>query len=125
MGMSRTSSFWPAYHPILTEDLGMIHPAVESKLSELAALCRRFGVRRLELFGSAAEGRFDPRGSDFDFLAEFDPAICGGYADRYFGLLTELERLFARKVDLVDTTALKNPYFIRRIEQSRTLLYAA
>ena len=39
---------------------------------ELQALCRRFHVRRLDLFGSAARGDFDPVRSDIDFLVEFD-----------------------------------------------------
>ena len=46
-------------------------------------------------------------------------------ADRYLGLLTDLEDLFGRPVDLVMTAAVKNPYFLRQIQSSRTLLYAA
>ena len=48
-----------------------------------------------------------------------------GYADAYFGLKEELERLFGRPVDLVSLASLSNPYFIREIEASRRLLYAA
>jgi len=39
-------------------------------------LCRRYGVRKLELFGSATDGAFDPRTSDLDFLVDFDPGYC-------------------------------------------------
>ena len=39
---------------------------------ELRAVCRRFHVRRLDLFGSAARGDFDPLRSDVDFPVEFD-----------------------------------------------------
>lgn len=92
---------------------------------EIAALCRRFGVRRLELFGSAARPDFDPTASDVDLLVELEPPPGMGYADAYFGLKEELERHFGRPVDLVSLAALRNPYFIREIEASRRLLYAA
>ena len=98
---------------------------VEQRQSEIAALCRRFGVRRLELFGSAARADFDPKSSDVDLLLELEPPPGLGYVDAYFGLKEELERLFGRPVDLVSLASLRNPYFIREIEASRRLLYAA
>lgn len=98
---------------------------IEQRQFEIAALCRRFGVRRLELFGSAARPDFDERASDVDLLVELEPPAEMGYADAYFGLKEELERLFARPVDLVSLASLSNPYFIREIEASRRLLYAA
>jgi predicted nucleotidyltransferase len=97
---------------------------VGSKQDRLEALCRQFGVKRLELFGSASDGRFD-EGSDLDFLVVFDPSVGGSRADRYFGLLEALESLFSRPVDLVELEAIRNPYFRESIERSRTLLYAA
>ena len=98
---------------------------VESNRGEIERLCRRFRVRRLELFGSAAGGDFDPSRSDLDFLVEFEQLAPGEYADTYFGLLDALRDLFKINVDLVTISAVKNPYFLKRIEQSRTLLYAA
>jgi predicted nucleotidyltransferase len=101
---------------------------VANHQKELAALCERFGVRRLEVFGSAAEkagGRFDPSRSDLDFLVDFAPASPAQMADRYFGLLEELGTLFGRPIDLVMTAAIRNPYFLQGIQPSRTLLYAA
>lgn len=93
--------------------------------SELEALCRRYGVRRLELFGSAAAGQDRPGQSDLDFLVEFAPVLPGGYADAYFGLLESLEALFRRPVDLVVASAIKNPYFREAVERTKALLYAA
>ncbi len=92
---------------------------------ELEALCRRYGVRRLELFGSAATGLERLGESDLDFLVEFDPLPSGGYADAYFGLLESLEALSGRPVDLVVTSAIRNPFFLQSVERTRTLLYAA
>jgi hypothetical protein len=98
---------------------------IEDNREALQDLCRRFRVRRLELFGSAASGGFDQESSDFDFLVEFHELRHDEYADTYFGLLEELKRLFERDVDLVMVSAVKNPYFRESIERSRTLLYAA
>lgn len=98
---------------------------VEQRQAKIAALCRRFGVRRLELFGSAAGPDFDPAGSDIDLLVELEPPPGLGYADAYFGFKEELEQQFARPIDLVSLASLRNPYFIREIEASRRLLYAA
>lgn len=102
-----------------------MQPFIERELTEIAALCRRFGVRRLELFGSATRPDFDRSTSDVDLLADFDPPPGASYADAYFGLKEELERLFERPVDLVSLGSLRNPYFVREIEASRRLLYAA
>lgn len=98
---------------------------IERYRAELEALCRRFGVRRLELFGSAAAGGFRPDTSDLDFLVEFEQSGAPGYADRYFGLLESLESLFGRPVDLVVASAISNPYFKEMVEKTRELLYAA
>lgn len=92
---------------------------------EIAAICRRYHVRRLDLFGSAAGADFDPGRSDVDVLVEFDLDPAGPTIDTYFGLKNSLEALFERPVDLVTLGAVKNPYIRADIERSRQLLYAA
>ena len=98
---------------------------LESKREQIAALCRRSRVRRLEVFGSAATAAFDAQTSDLDFLVEFYPLGPGERADAYFGLLEDLQELLQRPVDLVMLRAISNPYFRRAIEQTREVLYAA
>jgi len=98
---------------------------VEAHLAEIDALCRRFAVRRLALFGSATNERFREGESDLDFLVEFESTDAPGYADRYFGLMEALQALFGRSVDLVVESAIQNPYFRESVERSRALLYAA
>lgn len=98
-------------------------PAFDLRQSELSALCRRYGVRRLELFGSAATGAFDPALSDVDFLVDFDDDPSGLF-DRYFGLKESLEALYGRPVDLVSSGSLRNPYFIAAVNETRRLVYA-
>ena len=100
-------------------------PAVEERADDLKRLCLTYGVRRLDLFGSASTGLYDPDESDLDFLVEFQPAALNAYADAYFGLLEALSRLFGRPVDLVVESAIKNPYFLQAVEQTRIPIYEA
>jgi predicted nucleotidyltransferase len=89
-------------------------------------LCRRFHVRRLDLFGSAARGDFDPERSDIDFLVEFDREHAEALAfETYFGLKAALEALLGRPVDLVEPSAVRNPYLKASIEGSREPVFEA
>jgi predicted nucleotidyltransferase len=93
--------------------------------SELEELCIAFGVRRLELFGSASRADFDLAHSDVDFLVEFAEIHPLGAFDRYFGLKEGLERLFQRTVDLVEEKAIRNPYFRQAIDRDRMVVYGS
>ena len=83
---------------------------------ELRDLCRRFHVRRLDVFGSAARGDFDPARSDLDFLVEFDAGAPDALSLKaFFGFKEALERLFGCSVDLVDRKAIETSRnYIRR-----------
>ena len=97
---------------------------VNEKRREVAGLCQRFQVERLDLFGSAADGDFRPESSDLDFLVRFaDRQPTGAYADRYLDFADALERLFQRPVDLVTEQSIRNPYFRRVVEASRQAIY--
>lgn len=98
---------------------------IQAKQEELTSLCRRYHIRRLELFGSAAAGVFEPASSDLDFLVEFEELDPPAYADASFGLQESLSALYQRPVALVIPAAVHNPYFLRSIERNRALLYAA
>ena len=103
----------------------VISPAIVVDDYKLAALCKRYRVARLELFGSGTNDRFKPDASDLDFLVEFRAMPPAEHADAYFDLHDELERMFRRPVDLIELTAIHNPYFLESIEQTRVVLYAA
>jgi predicted nucleotidyltransferase len=92
-------------------------------LNKVSELCATYGVRRLELFGSASRSDFDLDNSDIDFLVDFVEIHPLGAFDRYFGLKEGLEQLFQRSVDLVEAKAIKNPYFKQAIERDRVLVY--
>ncbi|MBI3777190.1 MAG: nucleotidyltransferase domain-containing protein [Gammaproteobacteria bacterium] len=102
-----------------------MHQIINTHRKELDELCRLFQVRQLTLFGSAATDEFEPGRSDLDFLVEFQLLNPVRRADAYFGLLLALEDLFQCKVDLVEEGASQNPYFLRAVNQTRALLYAA
>ena len=89
---------------------------IAEKRDALAALCRRYGVKRLEVFGSAARGaEFDPATSDYDFLVEFEPRSDVTPRDRFLGLADALEKLMGRPVDLVERKAVEaSRNYIRR-----------
>ena len=92
--------------------------------NELTQLCRKYHVRRLDVFGSAATGEFESS-SDIDFLVEFDNKVNQRRFDNYFDLHRALEKLFARPVDLVEPGGLRNPYFIRQVNQTRKQVYVS
>ena len=95
---------------------------IEPRRADIAAICARLGVRRLELFGS---GTWSSAPRDLDFLVDLGDRPPAEYAAAYFDLREALETLFARPVDLVTPAGLANPYFRQRVEQEKTLLYAA
>ncbi len=101
-----------------------MHPLVAAKRAEIEALCRRYKVSRLELFGSATGPAFDPARSDLDFLVTFAEPGPDDRFDAYFGLMESLQTLFNRPVDLVFNKPFTNPYFQRTVDATRTLIYA-
>lgn len=102
-----------------------MHELVESRLAQIEALCRALGLRRLDLFGSAAQGTFDVASSDVDVLAEFAGGADFDYLGTYFALKEGLEQILGRPVDVVSATSIRNPYFREQIMRTRELLYAA
>ena len=99
---------------------------IEMRRRDIAELCRRFHVSRLEVFGSAARGSdFDPARSDVDLLVTYEPSTSRRTLEEYFGFREQLEALFGRSVDLVMAGAVRNPYVRADIERSRELVYEA
>jgi predicted nucleotidyltransferase len=105
--------------------VGAVGPFIQDRLRELGEVCSRRCVRRLALFGSAATEHFDPTASDLDFLVEFAPLSPAEYAANYFGLQEDLERLFGVAVDLVELAPIRNPYFLKVVQETQVPLYAA
>jgi predicted nucleotidyltransferase len=103
-----------------------MHPLIEQHLDAIRALCREFGVARLEVFGSVVTGDFDPARSDVDFIVEYpDGYEFGPWGSRLFDLEDRLATLLDRNVDLVMTSALRNKWFKREADKTRRVLYDA
>ena len=101
-------------------------PAIADRREEIAALCRRYHVRRLDVFGSAARGHdFVPETSDADFLVEYDPAHAPPAFADFLALRSALSALLGRSVDLVMAGAVRNPYIRAAIERSREPVHEA
>lgn len=107
----------------------MIHPEVQKHIPEIQALCREFGISRLEIFGSAVTGEFDPETSDVDFLVTYpDGYDFGPWGERYVRFADNLESILGRRVDVVMDRAFrrkKNPYFQKSVNASRKAIYDA
>lgn len=92
----------------------------------IAALCREFGIRKLEVFGSAVTGAFDPDHSDVDFIVAYPPNYdFGPWLARFQELEEALADVLGRDVNLVMTSALKNRWFEREAARTRTVIYDA
>jgi uncharacterized protein len=91
-------------------------------MDKIRALCMTHNVKNLFAFGSVCTDRFNDR-SDVDLLVTFNPMDFGDYADTYFELAENFEKLFNRPVDLITDKSLNNPYFIKSVNQTKTLLY--
>jgi uncharacterized protein len=101
-------------------------PLVLHHRQKIVELCKMHGVRRLELFGSAASSdTFDPSHSDIDFLYMMDHEERDDLPDRYFSLCEALEQTLGHKIDMVSLPDVKNPYFLALANKTRQVLYAA
>jgi predicted nucleotidyltransferase len=103
-----------------------MHQVIDERRAEIAPLCRRHGVRQLEVLGSAARGTdFDPGTSGADLLVDFEPGSALAPLEQFFGRADALGRVLQRPVDLVERGAVKNPFVLAGINQAREVVYAA
>ena len=88
----------------------MIPEILQKSKRKIAALCRKYQISELALFGSQVRGESTAK-SDFDFLVEFQPEARISYFD-IFEIQEELEKIVHKKVDLVPKKGLK--IFVRQ-----------
>ena len=101
-----------------------MHPAISQHRPGIAGICQRYGIRRLEVFGSAARANdFDPAHSDADFLVEFASGVHPGL-NAIFGAKADLEALLGRGVDLVEPGAVRNPYVLANISHHHEIIFS-
>jgi predicted nucleotidyltransferase len=96
---------------------------IENNKSSIAKLCKENKVDKLYAFGSVLTDNFNEK-SDIDFVVSFNNQIkLLDYADNYFNLLFSFEDLFNKKIDLITEKSLKNPYFIKEVNETKQLVY--
>lgn len=107
---------------LLEPNPSMPVPLKDLIISNCADLCRRYGVRRLGIFGSVARGE-DRVDSDIDFLAEFESPSPDRMADRYFGFIEEASQRFGRPVQVLTPRMVRNPFLKRSMERDLMIVH--
>ena len=104
----------------------VLHASIADKKEEIATICRRHRVARLEVFGSAARGTdFDPERSDADFLVEYCPPLLPGLFERRISLQNELRAVLGREIDLIRVGTIRNRYRKATIDRDRETVFEA
>ena len=91
-------------------------------MDKIAALCRKYKVAKLWVFGSILTPRFNDN-SDIDFSVIFHYDQIEDLFVTFFDFIFDLEKLLGRKIDLVDETAVKNKYFKEELDSTKHLIY--
>lgn len=95
---------------------------ISDNIERIEQLCLRYKVKELYVFGSTVSNELSEN-SDIDLLIEFLDMDFIDYADNYFELAEELEKLFNKPVDLITTKSLKNPFLIDSIKKTKRQIY--
>lgn len=95
---------------------------IERNMAEIVALCEKYKVRQLCVFGSILTNRFK-KDSDVDMTVIFDKPEVDDFFTNYFNLKFALEDLFKRDVDLVEYEAIRNPYFKEEVDETSRKIY--
>lgn len=98
---------------------------IEMNIDKIIALCKKYKVAKLWVFGSILTPRFNDD-SDVDFLVDFDDNHIDllDYADNFFDFIHEIEDVIGRKVDMVVNKSIKNRYFRTEVDETRRLLWS-
>ena len=99
-----------------------MHSIITDNIHQIRMICDRQHIQSLFAFGSVCGERFNET-SDIDLLVSFKPLDYGDYADNFFQTADMFEKIFNRPVDLITEKSLKNPYFIKSVNQTKVLLY--
>jgi predicted nucleotidyltransferase len=108
--------FLPGFFVILFMGL------LENYKNQITALCEKYSVRSLYSFGSVNTQRFG-HASDIDLVVDLKSTDPLEYADNYFELKFELEKLLKRPVDLLENKAIRNSFLRKNIDDSKILVY--
>lgn len=97
---------------------------IDKYKTQINMLCKENKVKDLFVFGSVLTAKFNEN-SDIDFIVDIDSADPIDYADHYFALKFSLEDLLMRPIDLLESKAIKNPFLMQQIDQTKELVYGS
>jgi predicted nucleotidyltransferase len=101
----------------------MIHATIQPFIPQVIELLKKHQIKKAYVFGSVVTDKFNDQ-SDVDFLVNLqdglDPVDAGGHL---WDLQDELKELLHREIDLLTERPLKNPYFIRELNETKTAIY--
>lgn len=95
---------------------------LQTNSEAINTLCKKHKVTKLYAFGSVLTSAFNTE-SDVDFFVEFERNDIPDFASNYFELQFALEDLFGREVDLIEYSAIRNPYFKEEVDETRELIF--
>lgn len=95
---------------------------IDANMDKIKALCNKFKVARLFVFGSVLTDNFKSS-SNIDLVVDFSEVDLYDYADNYFDLKISLEKVFNRETDLLEDKSIRNPYLRQSIDSSKQLIY--
>jgi predicted nucleotidyltransferase len=101
-----------------------MYSIIINNLGQITKLCHRHKVEKLFAFGSVCTDNFTDE-NDVDLLISFQDMDYSDYAEHYFSMAEQLERVLNRPVDLVTVKSLSNPYFISSVDRTKTLFYGS
>jgi uncharacterized protein len=91
-------------------------------IDQIKELCDKYSVEALFAFGSVLTDKFNGE-SDIDLVVDISSEDPLTYSDNYFGLKFQLEKVFDRKIDLLEQKAIHNPFLKQQIDKTKVLLY--
>lgn len=96
---------------------------VQQHIDVIRKICSDLRVKRLDIVGSAARDDFQPERSDIDVFVEFEGV--DRLFDRYFELKERLEQELGKQVDVIQDSAVKNPYVRNSLDRDRVPIYGS
>ena len=96
---------------------------ISTNINRIKPLFKTHKIEKAYIFGSAVTGNFNEK-SDLDFLIKFQPGLKPlEKGELWWNLHDSLRDFFNREIDIITESSLKNPYFIKEIDETKELIY--
>ncbi len=100
-----------------------MYSALVTNNEKMAAIFKSHKIEKVYVFGSALSDDFNER-SDIDFLIKFKPDLDPlEKGELWWNLHDTLRDFFNREIDIVTENSIKNPYFIKELDETKQLIY--